>query len=157
MKRIALIALLTSCLFTVAQGRGLVLQLTGGVKAFYPLATNDAAVTLKMTNEGFQVEAAQYAFTQIEKFYISETDEEVSEIKSLSAQQADIVQQGGVLYVIGNTGPLRVFALDGKEMTHRGRHLVQTLGGSTAVNIQSLPAGTYILQAGQQKVKFTKR
>ncbi|MCR5270259.1 MAG: hypothetical protein K6D91_04480 [Prevotella sp.] len=157
MKRIAFIALLVSCFFGVAQGRGLVLQLTEGVKVFYPLATNESSVTLKMTHDGLQVEAAQYAFTQIEKFYISETDEEVSEIKSFSAQQADIVQRGGVLYVIGSTGPLRIFGLDGKEVTQHGRHLVQTLGGSTAVCIQSLPAGTYILQTGKKKVKFMKR
>lgn len=157
MKRITLIALLILCSFVVAQGRGLVLQLTGGVKAFYPLTGNDAAVTLKMTYEGLQVEASQYAFSQIEKFYISETDEEVSEIKSVSTRQADIFQQGGMLFVTGGEGPLHVYGIDGKDVSLSGRPVVQTVGSTAAVNLQLLPSGIYVLQTGKKKVKLMKR
>lgn len=156
MKRAVVIALLTLCIFGVAHSRGLVLQLVGGAKAFYPLPSNDASVSLKMTQEGFQVETAQYAFTLIEKFYISETDE-ASEINLFSTSQPDIVQQGGVLYIIGCDKPLHVYGIDGKEVSLHGRGIVQTIGNTTTVNIHSLPAGTYIIQTGNKKVKLMKQ
>lgn len=130
--------------------RSLVLQLSDGTKVYYLLdgVTNP---TVRFANSQVHIQQNSYAIDGVSKFYISETDDPQTAVEAALINQQNLHQQDGVIYA--KTRTLRVYTPGGSAVSAP----VQTVGDVRAVYLQSLPAGTYILQLDDRSLKIVKR
>ncbi len=149
MKKTVLLALLALCIASVANAKSLVLQLTDSTKIYYLLGGETNPV-LKMVDGEVYVNADQYAFSNVDKFYVSQTDDPNTAISGVPGGKSHTMANG-ILYVQG-TGNVRLYAADGRLLSVP----VTTADGITAVDANQLPSGTYVLTVNGKSVKFLK-
>lgn len=146
-----LISILLALMLVLSVGaRSLVLQLTDGTKVYYLLngATNP---TVRFANGQLLIQQDGYALEGVSKFYISESDDPNTAVESVIMDQQNLQRHDGVIYA--KTRTLRVYTPGGSAVSAP----VQTVGDVRAVCLQSLPAGTYILQLDDRSLKIVKR
>lgn len=144
---LTIIAIMTMALS--ASARSLVLELTNGDKIYY-LIGGETNPVLTFNKGTVSVEGTQYAFANIAKFYISETDDP-NAIEGVSTKPEAAIKEG-IIYV-QTKGQVQLFSTDGRQMNAP----VSRQGDSTVVDATSLPTGSYILRIGDQSVKFIKK
>lgn len=151
MKKFLLLSLLSLCLSATASAKSLVLLLEDGTKVYYLLG-GDTNPLMKVVDGEVYVNADKYAFSGINKFYIS-TEDDPNGIGGVEAEGKSVapVMQDGVLYV-NTTGAVSVYTLDGRATGAE----VSSVNGGVAVNVDALPKGVYILKVGKNSVKFMK-
>ena len=134
--------------FTVAvSARSLVLQLSDSTKVYFLL---DANPKMTFPKGSVYIDDKSYSFADVERFYISETDDP-NGVEAVLAKEG-IRLQGDQL-VVGTKTKVRVFGLDGKQVPATQR----TVAGKTIVGLERLPRGTYIVRAGNDTLKFNKK
>jgi len=147
MKRLLiLLALMAGTLSLSA--KSLVLLMTDGTKIYYLLG---GEVNPKMTmNDGeVTVNTDKYVFSNIERFYISDTDDPLLAIDDARAEGS---WKDGVFYV-KTASAVQVYTVDGRLVDAS----VAPQGALKAVDTSRLPAGTYVLRVGDKSMKFMKR
>lgn len=146
-----LISILLALILVLSVGaRSLVLQLTDGTKVYYLLdGTTNPIVSF--ANGQLLIQHNGYAMEGVSKFYISEKDESNTAVESVITDQQDSRQQDGIIYA--KTRTLRVYTPAGRAVSAP----VQVVGDVRAVHLQSLPAGTYIIQIDDRSLKIVKR
>ena len=92
-----------------------------------------------------------YALEGVSKFYISESDDPNTAVESVIMDQQNLQRHDGVIYA--KTRTLRVYTPAGRAVSAP----VQVVGDVRAVNLQSLPVGTYIIQMDNRSLKIVKR
>ena len=148
MRKFLILSLLVLCMGAGASAKSLVLLLSDGTEVYYLLG-GEADPVMKIVDGEVCVNADKYAFSGIQKFYISQTDDP-SGIPGVEAGGAEM--RDGVLYVRGK-GAVRVFTADGRAVGAG----VSADGGVTSVDMNALPQGVYVLSVNGKSMKFLKR
>ena len=130
--------------------RSLVLQLTDGTKVYY-LLDGTTNPTVSFANGQLLIQHDGYAMEGVSKFYISESDDPNTAVESVIMDQQNLQRHDGVIYA--KTRTLRVYTPAGRAVSAA----VQVVGDVRAVNLQSLPVGTYIIQMDNRSLKIVKR
>ena len=130
--------------------RSLVLQLTDGTKVYY-LLDGTTNPTVSFANGQLLIQHDGYAMEGVSKFYISESDDPNTAVESVIMDQQNLQRHDGVIYA--KTRTLRVYTPAGRAVSAP----VQVVGDVRAVNLQSLPVGTYIIQMDNRSLKIVKR
>lgn len=150
MKKRLYTTILALALVLSVGARSLVLQQTDGTKVYYLLdgVTNP---TVRFDNGQVLIQQDGYAIEGVGRFYISETDDPHTAIEPAIIDQLNLRQKDGVFYA--KTRTLRVYTPAGSTVNAP----VQSVGDVRAVHLQSLPAGTYIIQLDDRSLKIVKR
>lgn len=146
-----LISILLALMLVLSVGaRSLVLQLTDGTKVYY-LLNGTTNPTIRFANGQLLIQQDGYALEGVSKFYISESDDPNTAVESVIMDQQNLQHHDGVIYA--KTCTLRVYTPAGRAVSAP----VQVVGDVRAVNLQSLPGGTYIIQMDNRSLKIVKR
>lgn len=132
---------LLSIIFAFAlsmQAKSLVITLDDGTDVYYLLGGDEDPV-MKFVDGKVVIKTDSYEFSNIKKFYISQTDDPVG-IKAET------------LYLKGDK-TIEVYSLDGKKMDID----TTTTDAISAVNTSPLPKGVYIIRIGNQQMKVLKK
>ena len=132
---------LLSIIFALAlsmQAKSLVITLDDGTDVYYLLGGDEDPV-MKFVDGKVVIKTDSYEFSNIKKFYISQTDDPVG-IKAET------------LYLKGDK-TIEVYSLDGKKMDID----TTTTDAISAVNTSPLPKGVYIIRIGNQQMKVLKK
>lgn len=132
------------------QARSLVLLLNDGTEVYYTLGGEEHP-SMRFVGGDVVVSTSRYAFSDIKKFFISETDEPAA-LLSEHIGQKDFSLSEGTVYARSDA-VIKIYNLDGREM----KVSRQTTGKLTTVDTRSLPQGTYLLLVGNKQMKFVKR
>lgn len=132
---------LLSIIFALAlsmQAKSLVITLDDGTDVYYLLGGDEDPV-MKFIDGKVVIKTDSYEFSNIKKFYISQTDDPVG-IKAET------------LYLKGDK-TIEVYSLDGKKMD------IDTTATDaiSTVNTSPLPKGVYIIKIGNQQMKVLKK
>lgn len=132
---------LLSIIFALAlsmQAKSLVITLDDGTDVYYLLGGDEDPV-MKFVDGKVVIKTDSYEFSNIKKFYISQTDDPVG-IKAET------------LYLKGDK-TIEVYSLDGKKMD------IDTTATDaiSTVNTSPLPKGVYIIKIGNQQMKVLKK
>ena len=149
MKKILLITALLLGIATRTDARSLVLVLSDGTEVYY-LLDADASPVMKFTDGKVAVNADNYTFSGIKKFFVSDTDDPNAIGATTAAQDKPTLKDG--LLCIRSGADTQLFTADGRLVGQA----VATKDGRTTVNTNGLPAGTYIVKSGWNSFKFTK-
>lgn len=149
MKKMPLLALLLAGMAAQAEAKSLVMVLSDSTKIYY-LMGGEVSPTVRLVDGEVYVNADRYAFAQVDRFYISATDDPVLAIGGPRAEQ---LQMRDGVFLLSGAAAARLYDTAGR--------LVRQIAAAsdvatTAVDTRELPAGTYILQVGEQSVKFLK-
>jgi hypothetical protein len=139
--------------------RSLVIELKDGTKMYY-LISLDENPCLVFDKENMSIQSDQFTVSDVEKFYISETD---NPNRLENPTQHTGIQSTGLadecLYIVmENLNPeeqpdVSLFSIDGKLLkssySYRGKELVLDTSG--------LARGVYILKIGNKSLKFQKK
>ena len=150
MKRLFTFSLLTILLTLSASAKSLVLRLTDGTEIYYLIGSNEMPL-MKFIDGEMYVNGDKYAFSGIERFYISQTDDP-NAIDVVEGDTNRPTMQDGVLYV-KTSGKVGVFSLDAKQADA----IVKQHAGVTTIDTNNLAPGTYVIRIGDTSVKFLKR
>jgi len=133
--------------FTV-NAKSLVLVLADETQVYYLLDVNKFPV-MTFGENTVKVNADQYTFSDISRFYISETDDPagIGELKTI-----DKTIDGETLFV-RTTGQVAVYKADGKHVQVK----TSMSNGITAVSLASLKQGVYIVSIGNSSFKIQRR
>ena len=146
--RVFFLAFLLCCIWAgSASARSLVLQLSDSTEVYF-LLDNNPVMTFP---EGkVCIDDKAYAFADVERFYISETDDP-NGVETLMARSGIRMEAGQL--VVNTKARVQLFSADGKRVPASQR----TVAGKTIVSLERLPRGTYIVRAGADTLKFNKK
>ena len=130
-----------------ASARSLVLVLNDSTKIYFLL--NDKPV-LRMADGKVQIDTQSFLFEDIDRFYISQTDDP-SGIEAVMAEKQ--MKFDGNSLVVDGEKAVEVVAINGMKMKVK---VVRT-AGMTRVDIADLPKGTYVVKVGKASLKFVKK
>lgn len=151
MKKLLLVLSLLLLTSVRMDAKSVVFTLTDGTLVYYLLG-GDTDPMLRFSDGIVTVEADSYALSNIKNFYISETDDPNAIERVLDSR--NMSYSGGTLVFRAATQQaVKVYAADGREV----EALVSRSGDLTTVCLSALPAGTYIVRAGQSSVKVLKK
>lgn len=142
--------LMLGCALALAvQAKSLVVVLADGTQVYYLLGgAKDPVMTYD--KESIVVNADKYAFSGVDRFYVSKTDDP-SAVKDVKTE--DMKFDGNTLYVSAANKHIEVYRADGVRVK-----VGQTVkNGLTAVPMASLPSGTYVVRVGETSFKFCKK
>lgn len=137
MKKFFLFSIIFALALTM-QAKSLVITLADGTEVYYLLGGDEDPV-MKFVDGKVVINTNTYEFSDIQKFYISQTDDPVG-IKAES------------LYLKGDK-TIEVYSLDGKKMDIK----TTTTDAFSAINTSPLPKGVYIVRIGNQQMKVLKK
>lgn len=149
MKRFATILMLAFafCYATSIDAKSLVLVLSDSTRVYFLL---DNTPVMKFDGDKVTVETKEYAFTDIARFFISNTDDP-SGIEQLVAKE-ELKWEGGTLLLQGKRS-IDVFDMNGRRQDVS----VTITADKTFVDTNGLPKGAYILKSGKASFKFMKK
>ena len=104
--------------------------------------TFEAGDVVVYTSEG----QVKFPLSEMEKMLFSEAP---TAIESMPMETASMKVSGGVLSVSGN-GLLRIYSSNGQLQQ------MAKVDGSSRISLQNLPKGVYIINIGNQSIKFNK-
>ncbi len=104
--------------------------------------TFEAGDVVVYTSEG----QVKFPLSEMEKMFFSEAP---TAIESMPMETASMKVSGGVLSVSGN-GLLRIYSSNGQLQQ------MAKVDGSSRISLQNLPKGVYIINIGNQSIKFNK-
>lgn len=104
--------------------------------------TFEAGDVVVYTSEG----QVKFPLSEMEKMFFSEAP---TAIESMPMETASMKVSGGVLSVSGN-GLLRIYSGNGQLQQ------MAKVDGSSRISLQNLPKGVYIINIGNQSIKFNK-
>lgn len=104
--------------------------------------TFEAGDVVVYTSEG----QVKFPLSEMEKMFFSEAP---TAIESMPMETASMKVSGGVLSVSGN-GLLRIYSSNGQLQQ------MAKVYGSSRISLQNLPKGVYIINIGNQSIKFNK-
>ncbi len=149
MKKLTLLLMLAFGLShaTSLNAKSLVLVLSDSTRVYFLL---DTTPVMKLQGGTVTVETKEYAFTDIARFYISQTDDPTGIETQLAKQE--VKWAGGTLLLQGKQ----------KAEVYNTGGVKQEVGitvttDMTFIDTNNLPRGTYILKAGKTSMKFMKR
>jgi len=132
-----------------SQARSLVVVLSDGTTIYYLLGSEKNPV-MTFTKDSITVDADKYTFTNVVKFYVSETDVP-SAIESV--QKKDLKYDGQTIYVGTAEKKVAVYSIDGKKIETD----ITVIDGTTAISTAKLKKGTYLVKVGETSLKFYKK
>lgn len=150
MKRLFSLLVFVALVATTASARSLVLRLTDGTEIYYLIGAEETPL-MKFVDGEMYVNGDKYAFSGIDRFYISQTDDPNAIDSSQDVAQRPAMRDG-VLYV-KSAGKIGVYTLDAKQV----QATVKQQSGVTTIDTNSLAPGTYIIRIGDASMKFLKR
>ena len=149
MKRLTLLLILAFAMShaTSLNAKSLVLVLSDSTRVYFLL---DTTPVMKFQSGKVTVEAKEYAFTDIARFYISQTDDPTG-IESQLAKQ-EVKWEGGTMLLQGKQ-KAEVYSTGGVKQEVG----ITVTADMTFIDTNPLPKGTYILKAGKTSMKFMKK
>lgn len=147
--------ILALALMLLGQGltyaKSLVMTLTDGTLVYYQLG-GETNPKMRFTDGKIGVDADTYEFSDIQSFYISETDNP-SEVTDIRLDRPGASYADGKLTVNLPYANVRVCGVDGMEAEAE----VSSDGKTTTVNTGRLAKGVYIISTGKASFKISKR
>ena len=142
--------LMLGCALAFAvQAKSLVVVLADGTQVYYLLGGEKDPVMV-YDKEHIIVNADQYTFSGVDRFYVSKTDDP-SSVDGVKIEGMKF--DGNTLYVSAENKRIAVYMTNGVRVA-----VGQTVkNGLTAVPMASLPSGTYIVRVGETSFKFCKK
>jgi len=148
MKKLLIVFALCFCSSLCASARSVVMVLNDSTKIYYALG-GETNPKMTFADGIVTIEADEYAFTNIDRFYISETDDPTG---INAAQTPGTVMQNGKLYVESN-GRVCLYSLDGKLL----QQATAEAGKAACIDMDALPQGVYVVNVNGKSVKVMKR
>ncbi len=143
------------CLFGAVgstMAKSLVIRMQNNKRVFYLLG-GETNPMMRFVDGKITVEADSYTISDIKNFYISETDDPLLSIESVLSK-SDVKYNANTLVI--NSSEIKTI----KVFTVGGTHVdaeIQKSGDIIAVDLNSLPQGTYIINAGGSSFKVMKK
>ncbi len=136
-------------LFVMAlSAKSLVLVLSDGTQVYYYLGGEKNPV-MRYDKERITIEADNYTFEDVVKFYVSNTDADgIDDVKAVECNY-----DGSTFYVNTTSKSVKVYKTDGTE----AKVDVSSGNGVTAIQTSSLEHGVYIVKIGKTSFKFIKK
>ena len=103
-----------------------------------------------MADGKVQIDTQSFLFEDIDRFYISQTDDP-SGIEAVMAEKQ--MKFDGNSLVVDGEKAVEVVAINGMKMKVK---VVRT-AGMTRVDTADLPKGTYVVKVGKASLKFVKK
>ena len=138
---------LTICPVVSMQAKSIVFVLSDGTEVYYLV---DKSPVMKWNDGKVTVETDVYTVEGISHFYLSETDDPDA-IEDVVAKEG--IQMDGSNIVVKTSHKVSVCTADGKTIDARQ----STSGGYVSVDVSALPQGIYVVNTGNQSMKFLKR
>ncbi len=146
--------LLLICLFAATStttAKSLVISMKNNKKVYYLLG-GETNPMMRFVDGNITVEADSYTISDIKNFYISETDDP-NAIEGVLTKN-DISYNANTLIInSSNVNSIKVYTINGAQVNTE----IQKSGDIIAVDLNSLPQGTYIVTAGGSSFKVMKK
>jgi hypothetical protein len=149
-KIIGLIACLSLSIGTLS-AKSLVLTLENGTLVYYLLG-KDANPMMRFTDGRITVNTDIYEFSGIKNFYISTADDPNGIEHTIKNTLAEY-RNNMVIFNTDNMPVIKVYSGNGHEVNVSHRQI----GDKTAIDLSTLPQGTYIITAGETSLKILKK
>lgn len=149
MKKILLLAVLLAGMAAQAEAKSLVMVLSDSTKIYY-LMGGEVNPTVRLVDDEVYVNADHYAFAQVDRFYISATDDPALAIDD---QRDDLLQMRDGVFSLSGKATARLYDSTGRLIRQTS---ASASGDVSTVDTRDLPAGTYILNVDGKSVKFLK-
>ncbi len=148
------LTLMLVCLFAItgtAIAKSLVITMKNNTKIYYLLG-GETNPMMRFIDGQVTVDADNYTISNIKNFYISETDDP-SAIEEVLTKH-DINYSANTLVInSSNINSVKVYTMNGTQVNAE----IQNSGDIIAVDLNSLPQGTYIINAGGSSFKVMKK
>lgn len=155
LRRLAAALLVALPLGALAQSQ-VRLELKDGSSTVYKLSESPkVSFADGKLNFGTETSSAAYDLSEVEKFYFEQEGAGISAAKAGAKEVVFEYTDGRHVTVSGvETGALRVFDTAGRRV----QAAVSATRGKASIDLGTLPAGTYVIQAtDKQSIKITKK
>jgi len=148
MKKLVIMIMLIAAAIPAA-AKSLVVVLDDGTEVYYQIGGEKDPVMTR-TQGTVTVNADTYEMSAFSRFYISSAD---APSAVGDAKAAKTRFDGGTLYVTTADKPVAVYRPDGSKVRVRQSHG----DGWTALSLEPLRSGTYIVRVGESSLKIRKQ
>ena len=135
----------------ISFGKSLVLTLANNTLVYYVLG-GDKNPMMRFADGKVCVNSDEYAFSNIKKFYISETDDP-SGIEHLLKEQQITYKAGMLIVHTDKPESIGVYNANGMKVSVP----VEQSGDVVAVSLNQLPKGVYVVRVGESSFKVLKQ